>query len=41
MSLIKKNKDKIVIFEFNKEYIKVITENISNNDTFDFSTGLL
>tara|TARA_B100001123_G_scaffold261803_1_gene291663 strand:+ start:4432 stop:5808 length:1377 start_codon:yes stop_codon:yes gene_type:complete len=33
MSLIKKNKDKIVNFEFNKEYIKVITEKISNNDT--------
>ena len=32
MSLIKKNKDKIVNFEFNKEYIKVITEKISNND---------
>ena len=29
MSLIKKNKDKIVNFEFNKEYIKVITEKIS------------
>ena len=33
MSLIKKNKDKIVNFEFNKEYIKVITEKISSNDT--------
>ena len=33
MSLIKKNKDKIVNFEFNKEYIKVITEKISRNDT--------
>ena len=32
MSLIKKSKDKIVNFEFNKEYIKVITEKISNND---------
>ena len=33
MSLIKKNKDKIVNFEFNKEYIKVIAEKISSNDT--------
>mgnify|MGYP001225036960 FL=1 len=32
MSLIKKSKDKIVNFEFNKEYIKVITEKISSND---------
>ena len=32
MSLIKKNKDKIVNFEFNKEYIKVITEKILNSD---------
>ena len=32
MSLIKKNKDKIVNFEFNKEYIKVITEKISDSD---------
>ena len=32
MSLIKKNKDKIVNFEFNKEYIKVIAEKISSND---------
>ena len=32
MSLIKKSKEKIVNFEFNKEYIKVITEKISNND---------
>ena len=32
MSLIKKNKDKIVNFEFNKEYIKVITEKISSSD---------
>ncbi len=33
MSLIKKNKDKIVNFEFNKEYIKVITEKISSSDS--------
>ena len=32
MSLIKKSKDKIVNFEFNKEYIKVITEKISSSD---------
>ena len=32
MSLIKKNKDKIVNFEFNKEYIKVINEKISSSD---------
>ena len=33
MSLIKKSKDKIVNFEFNKEYIKVVTEKISSSDT--------
>ena len=32
MSLIKKIKDKKVNFEFNKEYIKVLTTKISNND---------
>ena len=32
MSQIKKSKDKIVNFEFNKEYIKVITEKISISD---------
>ena len=32
MSLIKKIKDKKVNFEFNKEYIKVVTSKISNND---------
>ena len=32
MSLIKKSKDKVVNFEFNKEYIKVITEKISDSD---------
>ncbi len=33
MSVINKNKEKIVNFEFNKEYIKVITEKISTSDT--------
>ena len=32
MSLIKKIKDKKVNFEFNKEYIKVVTDKILNND---------
>ena len=32
MSLIKKTKDKKVNFEFNKEYIKVVTDKISSND---------
>jgi len=32
MSLIKKIKDKKVNFEFNKEYIKVVTDKIGNND---------
>ena len=32
MTLEKKIKDKKVNFEFNKEYIKVVTEKISNND---------
>ena len=32
MSLIKKIKDKKVNFEFNKEYLKVVTNKISNND---------
>ena len=32
MSLIKKTKDKKVNFEFNKEYIKVVTSKIANND---------
>ena len=32
MSTLKKNKDKKVNFEFNKEYIKVIVEKIQNND---------
>ena len=33
MSTLKKNKDKKVNFEFNKEFIKVLTNKISNNDT--------
>ena len=33
MSLVKKIKDKKVNFEFNKEYIKVVTDKISSNDT--------
>ena len=32
MTLIKKIKDKKVNFEFNKEYIKVVTDKITNND---------
>ena len=32
MTLIKKIKDKKVNFEFNKEYIKVVTDKIVNND---------
>ncbi len=32
MTLIKKVKDKKVNFEFNKEFIKVVTDKISNND---------
>jgi len=32
MTLIKKVKDKKVNFEFNKEYIKVVTDKIANND---------
>jgi len=32
MSLVKKIKDKKVNFEFNKEYIKVVTSKIANND---------
>ena len=33
MTLVKKIKDKKVNFEFNKEFIKVVTEKITNNDT--------
>ena len=38
MTILKKNKDKKVNFEFNKEYIKVIVEKIQNNDV-DFLTN--
>ena len=33
MTLVRKIKDKKVNFEFNKEYIKVVTNKIANNDT--------
>ena len=33
MTLVKKIKDKKVNFEFNKEFIKVVSDKISNNDT--------
>ena len=33
MTLLKKIKDKKVNFEFNKEFIKVLTDKIENNDT--------
>ena len=32
MTLVRKIKDKKVNFEFNKEYIKVVTDKISKND---------
>ena len=32
MSLVKKIKDKKVNFEFNKEYIKIVTSKIANSD---------
>ena len=32
MTLIKKIKDKKVNFEFNKEFIKVVTDKITSND---------
>ena len=32
MTLVRKIKDKNVNFEFNKEYIKVVTDKIANND---------
>ncbi|MFL2887297.1 MAG: magnesium transporter [Candidatus Pelagibacter sp.] len=38
MTLVKKIKDKKVNFEFNKEFIKVVTEKIANNDA-DFITN--
>ena len=32
MTVVKKTKDKKVNFEFNKEYIKVVTDKIASND---------
>ena len=40
MTLVKKIKDKNVNFEFNKEFIKVVTDKIKNNDA-DFITNSL
>ncbi len=39
MTLVRKIKDKKVNFEFNKEYIKVVTEKIANNDTVFISNS--
>ena len=39
MTLIKKIKDKKVNFEFNKEYIKVITDKIAANDALFISNS--
>ena len=39
MTLIKKIKDKKVNFEFNKEYIKVVTDKILNNDALFISNS--
>ena len=39
MTLIKKIKDKKVNFEFNKEYIKVVTDKISSNDALFISNS--
>ena len=39
MTLIKKLKDKNVNFEFNKEYIKVVADKISNNDAVFISNS--
>ncbi len=39
MTLIKKIKDKKVNFEFNKEYIKVVTDKIANNDALFISNS--
>ena len=39
MTLIKKIKDKKVNFEFNKEYIKVVTDKIGNNDAVFISNS--
>jgi magnesium transporter len=40
MSLVKKIKDKKVNFEFNKEYIKVVTSKIANNDALFITNSL-
>ena len=40
MTLVKKIKDKKVNFEFNKEFIKVVTDKIANNDSTGQSRGL-
>ena len=37
MTLVKKIKDKKVNFEFNKEFIKVVTDKIANNDALFIS----
>ena len=39
MTLVKKIKDKKVNFEFNKEYIKVVTDKIANNDAVFISNS--
>ena len=39
MTLVKKIKDKKVNFEFNKEYIKVVTDKIGNNDAVFISNS--
>jgi magnesium transporter len=39
MSLIKKIKDKKVNFEFNKEYIRIVTSKIANNDALFISNS--
>ena len=39
MTLVKKIKDKKVNFEFNKEYIKVVTDKIVNNDAVFISNS--
>ena len=39
MTLVRKTKDKKVNFEFNKEYIKVVTDKIANNDAVFISNA--
>ena len=41
MSLIKKIKDKKVNFEFNKEYIKVVTDKIAINDALFITNAFI